>query len=250
MDKQYPTDYQYKVSQLNQIISTSDNIVFFGGAGVSTESNIPDFRSSTGLYKTSNNLKYSPEQILSHSFFMSHTKGFYEYYKSQMLYPDAIPNNAHLALAKLESLGKLKAVITQNIDGLHQRAGSKEVLELHGSIHRNYCMKCHKFYDLNYILNSNAVPTCSCGGTIKPDVVLYEENLDGNTLGKAISYINQSDILIIGGTSLTVYPSAGLIKYYRGNKLILINKSATQYDSRADLIICENIGKTLMEAVI
>lgn len=250
MDKQYSTDYQDMVSRLKEIISASDNIVFFGGAGVSTESNIPDFRSSTGLYKTSNNLKYSPEQILSHSFFMSHTQDFYEYYKNQMLYPDAIPNNAHIALAKLESFGKLKAVITQNVDGLHQRAGSKKVLELHGSIHRNYCLKCHKFYNLDYILNSNTVPTCSCGGTIKPDVVLYEENLDSNTLNKAVSYINQSDVLIIGGTSLTVYPSAGLIKYYRGNKLILINKSATQYDSKADLIICENIGKTLKEAVL
>lgn len=249
MTKPFVSDNEDKLSKLREFIHASDNIVFFGGAGVSTESNIPDFRSSTGLYKTNNTLKYSPEEILSHSFFMSHTKEFYDYYKNQMLYPDAKPNDAHLTLARLESLGKLKAVITQNIDGLHQQAGSKEVLELHGSIHRNYCMNCHKFYSLDYILNSNSIPKCSCGGIIKPDVVLYEESLNENTINKAVSYISQSDVLIIGGTSLTVYPAAGLIQYYRGNKLVLINKSVTQYDSRANLVLSENIGKALKEAV-
>lgn len=236
-----------KLDKLREWIHNSENIVFFGGAGVSTESKIPDFRSSTGLYKTSSNSKYLPEQILSHSFFMTHTKDFYEYYKSKMLYPEARPNDAHLSLARLESLGKLKAVITQNIDGLHQESGSKEVLELHGSVHRNYCMDCKKFYTLDYVLNSDNIPICTCGGIIKPDVILYEESLDNNTISKAISYISNSDILIIGGTSLTVYPAAGLIQYYQGNKLVLINKSSTQYDSRANLILNESIGVVLKE---
>jgi NAD-dependent protein deacetylases, SIR2 family len=231
--------------KLKQIIDESDNIVFFGGAGVSTESNIPDFRSSSGLYETKNSYKYPPEVMLSHSFFQSHTKDFYEFYKTKMIYRNAKPNDAHITLAKLEQTGKLKAVITQNIDGLHQMAGSKEVLELHGSVHRNYCMKCHKFYDLDYILNSADVPKCSCGGIIKPDVVLYEENLDMAVLNKAVKYIEKCDALIIGGTSLTVYPSAGLVQYYNGDKLVLINKSTTQYDKRANLIISEKIGETL-----
>lgn len=248
--KQSFSENENKHIKLREFIQSSNNIVFFGGAGVSTESNIPDFRSSTGLYKVSNNLKYPPEQILSHSFFMSHTKDFYDYYKNQMLFPDSKPNNAHLILAKLESFGQLKAVITQNIDGLHQAAGSKEVLELHGSVHRNHCMKCHQFYNLNYILSSAGIPICSCGGVVKPDVVLYEENLNEDIINKAVSYIRQSDLLIIGGTSLTVYPAAGLIQYYQGDKLVLINKSTTQYDSRADLIISENIGETLKKAVL
>jgi len=199
------------IDKLKQIISNSDNIVFFGGAGVSTESNIPDFRSSTGLYRTKDNFQYPPEQMLSHSFFMSHTKDFYDYYRSNMIYKDAKPNDAHISLAKLERMGKLKAIITQNIDGLHQMAGSKEVLELHGSIHRNYCMQCNNSFDLDYIIDSKDVPKCKCGGTVKPDVVLYEENLNMDILNKAVSYIEKSDVLIIGGTSLTVYPSAGLI---------------------------------------
>jgi len=237
------------IDKLKQIISNSDNIVFFGGAGVSTESNIPDFRSSTGLYRTKDNFQYPPEQMLSHSFFMSHTKDFYDYYRSNMIYKDAKPNDAHISLAKLERMGKLKAIITQNIDGLHQMAGSKEVLELHGSIHRNYCMQCNNSFDLDYIIDSKDVPKCKCGGTVKPDVVLYEENLNMDILNKAVSYIEKSDVLIIGGTSLTVYPSAGLIQYYRGNKLILINKSATKYDDRADLIIYDKIGEILKQVM-
>lgn len=237
------------IEKLKEIIDESDNIVFFGGAGVSTESNIPDFRSTTGLYEAKNSFKYPPEVMLSHSFFQSHTEDFYSFYKSKMIYRDAIPNDAHIALAKLEQSGKLKAIITQNIDGLHQMAGSKEVLELHGSVHRNYCMKCHRFYDLDYIINSAGTPKCSCGGIIKPDVVLYEENLNMDVLNSAVRYIEQCDALIIGGTSLTVYPSAGLVQYYSGNKLVLINKSTTQYDNRANLIINDKIGETLKKVV-
>jgi NAD-dependent deacetylase len=238
------------IDTLKRIIDNSDNIVFFGGAGVSTESNIPDFRSSTGLYKTNSGFQYPPEQMLSHSFFLSHTKEFYEFYKTCMIYKDAKPNAAHISLGELEKRGKLKAVITQNIDGLHQMAGSKEVLELHGSVHRNYCIKCNKRFNLEYIINSNDIPVCdSCGEVIKPDVVLYEESLDTDILNKAVQYIAKSDVLIVGGTSLTVYPSAGLVQYYRGNKLVLINKSSTQYDSRADLIINDRIGETLKQVV-
>lgn len=236
------------IEKLREIINNSDNIVFFGGAGVSTESNIPDFRSAAGLYHEKNASRYSPEEMLSHSFFVSNTKEFYDFYRSKMIYKDAKPNNAHISLAKLEKQGKLKAVITQNIDGLHQAAGSKEVLELHGSVHRNYCMNCHKFFDLDYIIESKDIPLCSCGGIVKPDVVLYEESLDMDILEKAVSYIKNCDVLIIGGTSLSVYPSAGLVQYYKGNKLILINKSATQYDSRANMIITEKIGEVLMQA--
>ena len=227
--------------QLNQWIDHSDNIVFFGGAGVSTESHIPDFRSVDGLYNQE--YDYPPETILSHSFYMRNTEEFYRFYRNKMLFPDAEPNNAHKALASLEKAGKLKAVVTQNIDGLHQKAGSKEVLELHGSVHRNYCRECGKLYDARYILESTGVPTCTCGGQIKPDVVLYEEGLDNYTMQKALNYINNADVLIIGGTSLAVYPAAGLIDYYRGNKLVLINKSETPMDNRADLIIHESIGK-------
>lgn len=230
-----------EIERFKELVGNSDNIVFFGGAGVSTESGIPDFRSVDGLYNQK--YDYPPETILSHSFYLYHTEEFYRFYRDKMLALDAEPNMAHKKLAELEQTGKLKAVITQNIDGLHQKAGSKEVLELHGSVHRNYCQKCHKLYDARYILESEGIPTCECGGKIKPDVVLYEEGLDSRTLQKSIEYISNADILIIGGTSLAVYPAAGLIDYYRGNKLVLINKSATPMDSRADLIIHESIGK-------
>lgn len=229
------------IEQFKELVNQSDNIVFFGGAGVSTESGIPDFRSVDGLYNQK--YDYPPETILSHSFYMMKTEEFYRFYRDKMLALDAKPNAAHKKLAELENQGKLKAVITQNIDGLHQAAGSKEVLELHGSVHRNYCQSCKKLYDAKYILESTGVPTCTCGGHIKPDVVLYEEGLDNYTMQKALDYISNADVLIIGGTSLAVYPAAGLIDYYRGNKLVLINKSETPMDSRADLIIHESIGK-------
>ena len=229
--------------QLKQWIEESDNIVFFGGAGVSTESKIPDFRSVDGLYNQE--YDYPPETILSHSFYLRDTEEFYRFYRNKMLFPDAEPNKAHKALANLEQAGKLKAVITQNIDGLHQKAGSKEVYELHGSVLRNYCSHCHKFYSLDDILASEGVPRCECGGTIKPDVVLYEEGLDSYTLERSVSYIQNADMLIIGGTSLAVYPAAGLIDYYQGNKLVLINKDQTARDSHADLIIHAPIGQVL-----
>lgn len=233
------------ISKLKEIIQKSDNIVFFGGAGVSTESNIPDFRSETGLYKTKDNFKFAPEEMLSHSFFLSHTEDFYDFYKSKMIYKNAKPNAAHLALAELERRGKLKAVITQNIDGLHQAAGSKNVLELHGSIHRNYCTRCKKLYDLNFVINSNTVPRCECGGIVKPDVVLYEESLNNDVIEASVNYIRKAEVLIVGGTSLTVYPAAGLIRYFKGGCLVLINKSSTSYDSYADLVINASIGDTL-----
>lgn len=235
-----------KREQLKKWIQESNNIVFFGGAGVSTESNIPDFRSVDGLYHQE--YDYPPETILSHSFYIRNPKEFYRFYRNKMLFPEARPNSAHLALAKLEREGKVKAVITQNIDGLHQAAGSKEVLELHGSVHRNYCERCKKFYTMEQMLAMEGVPKCVCGGTIKPDVVLYEEGLDDSTLSRSIQYIRNADVLIIGGTSLIVYPAAGLIDYYRGNKLVLINKSATSRDSQADLVICESIGEVLSDA--
>ncbi len=223
-------------------VKESDNIVFFGGAGVSTESGIPDFRSVDGLYNQE--YDYPPETILSHSFYMRNTSEFYRFYRNKMLCLDAKPNAAHKKLAELEEAGKLKAVITQNIDGLHQAAGSKKVLELHGSVHRNYCRKCGRLYDANYILNSKDCPVCeACGGDIKPDVVLYEEGLDDDTMRQSVQYIAQADILIVGGTSLAVYPAAGLIDYYRGKKLVLINKSATPMDKRADLKIEGKIGE-------
>lgn len=237
------------LDKLKEIISHSDNIVFFGGAGVSTESGIPDFRSASGLYNEITRDNYSPEEILSHSFFVKHTGDFYKFYKSKMVYRDAKPNNAHLALAKLEKEGKLKAVITQNVDGLHQSAGSKNVLELHGSIHRNYCMECHKYFDLNYVVNSSDIPKCdACEGIVKPDVVLYEEALDSDVLEESVRYISEADVLIVGGTSLSVYPAAGLVSYYKGNKLVLINKSQTLYDKRASLVLNDSIGKVLGEA--
>lgn len=235
------------IEQLKQMIEQSNNIVFFGGAGVSTESGIPDFRSVDGLYNQK--YKYPPETILSHSFFVKRTEEFYEFYRDKMLCLSAKPNKTHEILAELEKTGKLKAVITQNIDGLHQMAGSKEVLELHGSVHRNYCQKCHKFFDAEFILNSTGIPKCECGGIIKPDVVLYEEGLSSYTMNKAVEYIQNADILIIGGTSLAVYPAAGLINYYRGNKLVLINKSTTPMDSMAKLVIQDSIGKVFSEIV-
>jgi NAD-dependent deacetylase len=238
-------------NQLTQMINSSNNIIFFGGAGVSTESLIPDFRSEIGLYKTINNNSYKPETMLSHSFFASHTEDFFNFYKSKMIYKDARPNAAHYALGKLERLGKLKAVITQNIDGLHQLAGSKNVLELHGSVHRNYCMKCKKDYSLDYILSSEAIiPTCEyCGGIVRPDVTLYEESLNMKVLSSAIDYIKKADMLIVGGTSLVVYPAAGLVQHYSGSKLVLINKSLTSYDNIANLVIHESIAQVLSEAI-
>ena len=231
-----------EIEQLQKIITDSDNIVFFGGAGVSTESGIPDFRSVDGLYHQK--YDYPPETILSHSFYMSKTEEFYRFYRDKMLCLTAKPNAAHKKLAELEQAGKLKAIVTQNIDGLHQAAGSKVVLELHGSVHRTYCRHCGKLFDARYILNSTGIPTCdACGGQIKPDVVLYEEGLDQKTLEDAVRYISEADVLIIGGTSLAVYPAAGLIDYYRGNKLVLVNKSATPMDARADLLVQGSIGE-------
>ncbi|MGC6176478.1 NAD-dependent protein deacylase [Lacrimispora sp. 38-1] len=237
-------------SLLKNWINESCNIVFFGGAGVSTESSIPDFRGVDGLYHQE--YQYPPETIISRSFYRSNPGEFYRFYKNKMLFPDAKPNPAHLALAKLEELGKLKAVITQNIDGLHQEAGSKNVLELHGSVRRNHCTRCMKLFTLEELLSSmgeDGVPRCSCSGLIKPDVVLYEESLDEDVLSRSVAYISQADMLIVGGTSLTVYPAAGLIDYYRGNKMVLINKTVTPMDDKADLVISGSIGKVLREAV-
>ena len=233
-----------KIDELRKIVEESDNTVFFGGAGVSTESGIPDFRSVDGLYNQK--YKYPPETIISHSFYRSNPEEFYRFYKDKMIFADAKPNKAHLKLAELEQQGKLKAVITQNIDGLHQMAGSRNVIELHGSVHRNYCEKCHKFYDLDYIVKAEGVPRCQeCGGIVKPDVVLYEEALDDNNMSRALEYISQADTLIIGGTSLVVYPAAGLIRYFRGRKLVVINMSPTQSDRNADLLIADKIGDVL-----
>lgn len=240
-----------KVEQLADMLSTSDNIVFFGGAGVSTASNIPDFRSSDGLYSKKLNKQFSPEQAVSHSFLMRYPAEFYEFYKKNLIYPEAKPNACHLALAKLEQMGKLKAIVTQNIDGLHQAAGSKVVYELHGSVHRNYCVKCGQRYDnAEYILETAGVPKCEkCGGDVRPEVVLYEEGLDQNVVDGAVRAISKADILIIGGTSLVVYPAAGLINYFYGRKLVQINKSKTAADSKADLTINDDIAKVMEEAV-
>ena len=227
------------INRFLEIIEDSSRIVFFGGAGVSTESGIPDFRGEGGLYGL------VPEQMISHSYFVSHPDRFYEFYRTKMIYPEARPNNAHKALAYLEEKGKMLSVITQNIDGLHQQAGSKTVRELHGSVHRNYCMRCGKFYDVTHILNSDTVPVCECGGTVKPDVVLYEEPLDSSILNAAIRDISECDTLIVGGTSLAVYPAAGLINYFCGKYLVLINKSPTPADRMADLVIRENIGEVM-----
>ena len=230
-----------QVKQLKEWIDQSDNIVFFGGAGVSTESGIPDFRSVDGLYNQQ--YKYPPETILSRTFFDANPEEFYRFYRNKMLALDAAPNAAHLKLAEWEKAGKLRAIVTQNIDGLHQKAGSKEVLELHGSVLRNYCMRCRRPYDARDIATGKGVPKCTCGGMIKPDVVLYEESLDSYTMNKSLEYIRRADILIIGGTSLAVYPAAGLINYYGGTKLVLINKTPTPADRRADLVIHGPIGE-------
>ena len=239
-----------EIEKLTQILRDSNNIVFFGGAGCSCESGIPDFRSASGLWNEKLKINLTPEQLVSHTMFMKYPKEFFEFYRDKLIYPDAKPNAAHIALAKLEEMGKLKAVITQNIDGLHQAAGSKHVYELHGSVLRNYCVKCHAFYDEKFILESKGVPTCTkCGGNVKPDVVLYEEGLDDNVIKGAIAAISKADTLIIGGTSLVVYPAAGLINYFRGKNLVLINKSSTSADNKADLVIHEAIGKVLGEAV-
>ena len=239
-----------EIKELVQILKDSKNIVFFGGAGVSTESNIPDFRSSNGLWNEKLKMQCTPEQLVSHTFYMRYPEEFFEFYKSKLIYPDAKPNNAHIAFAKLEEMGKLSAVVTQNIDGLHQVAGSKVVYELHGSVLRNYCEKCGEFYDEKFVLASEGVPTCpKCGGRVKPDVVLYEEGLDQDIIEGAVNAISKADTLIIGGTSLVVYPAAGLINYFRGNKLVLINKSATSADRQADLVIHDAIGKVLKEAL-
>ena len=230
-----------KIRRLKEIVAKSDNIVFFGGAGVSTESGIPDFRSVDGLYNQK--YKYPPEVMVSHSFYVSHTDEFFEFYRNKMLALDAQPNAAHIKLAELEKQGKLKAVVTQNIDGLHQKAGSKEVLELHGSVHRNYCERCGKSYPVEYVAKADGVPKCECGGTIKPDVVLYEEGLDAMTMQKTVDYIRKADVLIIGGTSLAVYPAAGFIDYFRGSSLVVINMDKTARDVNADLVINERIGE-------
>lgn len=232
------------IQELKKIVAHSDNIVFFGGAGVSTESGIPDFRSVDGLYNQK--YDYPPETILSHSFYMRHPEEFYRFYRDKMICTTAKPNKAHLALAELERRGKLKAVITQNIDGLHQAAGSKCVLELHGSVHRNFCEECHAFYGLDTIINSTGVPTCqACGGRLKPDVVLYEEGLNHETINRSVRFLSEADVLIIGGTSLAVYPAAGLIDSFQGSKLIVINKAPTPRDRYADLLIQAPIGEVL-----
>ncbi|SER58759.1 NAD-dependent deacetylase [Butyrivibrio fibrisolvens] len=230
------------VERLKELVESTDNIVFFGGAGVSTESGIPDFRSQDGLYNQK--YKYPPEQIVSHTFLTKKPQEFFEFYKDRMIYQDAKPNKAHLKLAQWEKEGKLKAVITQNIDGLHQAAGSKNVLELHGSTLRNYCLKCGRRYDIDYVINSKeTIPYCECGGMVRPDVVLYEEGLDMDVIESAVSYIKNADVLIIGGTSLAVYPAAGLIDYYTGDKLVVVNKSATPRNSQADLVVQGSIGE-------
>ena len=232
-----------------EMLKKSDNIVFFGGAGVSAESGIPDFRSEQGIYKTKQDFGVSPETILSHTFFMQQTQKFYEFYRTTMIYENAKPNKAHEALAKLEAMGKLKAVVTQNIDGLHQAAGSRTVYELHGTVHKNKCMRCGRAYGLDAVMAADGIPRCACGGIIKPEVVLYEEGLDGGTIEKSVAAIRRADMLIVGGTSLNVYPAASFVQYYRGDRLVLINKSETPYDGYADLLIHDSIGKVLSEAV-
>ena len=234
-----------EVKKLKELIEGTDNIVFFGGAGVSTESGIPDFRSTDGLYHQE--WKYPPEVILSHTFYESNPAEFFRFYRAKMLAPDAKPNAAHLKLAEWEAQGKLRAIVTQNIDNLHQLAGSRRVYELHGSVHRNYCEKCGKFHSFEFILNSTGVPKCECGGTVKPDVVLYEEGLDQATIQGAVQAIADADVLIIGGTSLNVYPAAGLINYYRGSKLVLVNKSAVARDLTAGLVIRDPIGEVFSQ---
>ncbi len=238
-----------KVEKLKEIIDESENIVFFGGAGVSTSSGIPDFRSADGVYNQQLNRKFSPEELVSHSYFVRYPEDFFDFYKEKLVYPEAEPNNCHKGLAKLEKDGKLKAVITQNIDGLHQKAGSENVFELHGSVKRNYCTHCGKFFDEDYVMDSDGVPVCDvCGGVIKPDVVLYEEGLDPDVINGAVKAIQNADTLIVGGTSLVVYPAAGLIDYFRGKNLVLINKSSTPADNAANLVINDDIAKVIGEA--
>ncbi len=238
------SDTSEAIEELVQRIQEAKSIVFFGGAGVSTESQIPDFRSEQGIYKTVSEYGMPPEQIISHSFFYQNMETFYDFYKKHMVFREAQPNDAHKALAKLEAMGKIKAVITQNIDGLHQMAGSKTVYEIHGSVHRNYCTHCHAFYDLDYIVKADGIPKCNqCGHVIKPDVVLYEEALDDHVMIDSIEAIRQADMMIVGGTSLSVYPAAGLINYYQGDNLVLINKGETPYDSKVDLRVKGNIGE-------
>ena len=238
-----------KIEKLQQMIDESDHIVFFGGAGVSTESHIPDFRSTDGLYHQT--YKYPPEVMVSHTFYTQHTEEFYDFYKNKMIFLDAKPNKAHLKLAEMEQAGKLSAIVTQNIDGLHQAAGSKNVFELHGSVHRNYCQKCGKFFDVNYVVNAKGVPYCDeCGGIIKPDVVLYEEGLDSNVIDRSIRAISEADTLIIGGTSLVVYPAAGFIDYFHGKHLVVINKSATAREVGAELTISAPIGEILSQITL
>jgi NAD-dependent deacetylase len=238
------------IERLKKMIKESGRIVFLGGAGVSTESGIPDFRSENGIFKAIRDFGYPPETLLSRSFFDREPEVFFKYYRTLLMSGDAKPNDAHYALAKLEREGKLTAVATQNIDGLHTMAGSRNVYELHGSIKRNHCMKCRKFYDDEFVAKAEGVPRCECGGIVKPDVVLYEEGLDYDTLNGAVTHIMRADMLIVGGTSLQVYPAAGLIDYYRGDRLVLINKSKTSYDRYADLVINDSIGKVLREAVL
>ena len=244
------TEMKPEIEQLKKIIDESNNIVFFGGAGVSTESGIPDFRSANGLYNQDLGRTVSPEEMISHSFYVRHTKDFYEFYKDKLIYKDAKPNACHKALAELEKQGKVRAIVTQNIDGLHQLAGSKTVFELHGSVLRNYCEKCLAFYDVDKVLESDGVPYCDkCGGRIKPDVVLYEEGLDEDVINGAVNAIAQADTLIVGGTTLIVYPAAGLIRYFRGKNLVLINMSATQADESADLVIRDPIGEVFSQVM-
>ncbi|MBR1508368.1 MAG: NAD-dependent protein deacylase [Eubacterium sp.] len=237
-----------EIKKLQEAVDESNYIVFFGGAGVSTESGIPDFRSQDGLYHQK--YKYPPETIVSHTFFVTKTEEFYEFYRDKMIAPDAKPNAAHLKLAEMEQKGKLKAVITQNIDGLHQDAGSKEVLELHGSVRRNYCTRCHKFFDVDYIYNSKGIPKCECGGLIKPDVVLYEEGLDNDIISRTIDHIRNADMLIIGGTSLVVYPAAGFIDFFKGKHLAVINMSETARSTSADIIIRDKIGQVMSQITV
>ena len=259
------SDNHLYIEQLNAVLASSSNIVFFGGAGVSTESGIPDFRSAGGLYSSTrggtrnavpaeqtfpSEPTIPPEKILSHSFFMANTETFFSYYRANILHLGAAPNPAHLKLAEMERDGRLSAVVTQNIDGLHQKAGSKNVVELHGSVHRNNCLRCGQSYDVGYIARSEGVPTCDCGGIVKPGVVLYEESLNQDDIALAIKYIRQADVLIIGGTSLVVYPAAGLVQYYRGDKLIIINKSGTDSDSRALMVIRHGIGEVMSKVDI
>ncbi|MCQ2566907.1 MAG: NAD-dependent protein deacylase [Mogibacterium sp.] len=239
-----------KIKQLKKIIEESSNIVFFGGAGVSTESGIPDFRSADGIYNQDLGREVSPEEMISHTFYAQHPSDFFEFYKDKLLYPDVEPNCCHKALAELEKQGKLKAIVTQNIDGLHQKAGSETVYELHGSVLRNYCENCGAFYDMNYVIDSDGVPKCSaCGGRVKPDVVLYEEMLDDDVVNGAVNAIEKADTLIIGGTTLIVYPAAGLIRYFRGKHLVLINKTSTPADKNADLVIHDSIGEVFRQVM-